>query len=119
MSHWALCPAGGALIVFIQVRGLRLEAAGLVQNPGRCTDCSGCGSECDHSVVFALRASLEGEGTEVSEAIQPGMVHGTYKGCRSESFQANCLELKHVIKITGIRNLKQKQNMPGQCGSVE
>lgn len=80
VSHWALGPAGGALTVFIQVRGLQLEATGLVQSPGCCTDCSGCGSECDHSVVFALRASLEGEGTEVSEAIQPGMVHGTYKG---------------------------------------
>lgn len=27
------------------------------------------------AVVFALCASLEGEGAEVSEAVQPGMVH--------------------------------------------
>lgn len=49
---------------------------GLVQSPGRCLDCSGCGGKCDHSVVFALRASLEGEGTEVSMAVRPR--HGAW-----------------------------------------
>lgn len=57
-------------------------------------------------LLSLLCASLEGEGAEVSVAVQAlGMVHGTQTGdCRSGSFQANCPELKHVFEITGMRN---------------
>lgn len=64
------------MTIFGQVRGLRAEAMGLVRNPGRCTDRSGCGSECDRPVVFAPRASLEGEGVEVSTAVR--LRHGAW-----------------------------------------
>lgn len=48
----------------------------LVQSPGHCLGRSGCGGKRDRSVVLALRASLEGEGVEVSVAVGPR--HGAW-----------------------------------------
>lgn len=62
-------------------------------------------------LLSLLCASLEGEGAEVSAAVQ-ALGHGawnTTKGCRSGSFQANCPELKHVLEITGMRGFEKKQ----------
>lgn len=59
---------------------------GLVQNPGRCTDHSGYGSECDCPIVFAPGASLEGKGVEeVSKAVRHR--HGAWNTPRGAAGQ--------------------------------